>query len=111
MNNENNSIEFDEIYEAEVRGAMLVLASFMFDDAGGRALAEELVQKARNAQKHGVRLSPAEADTEQSVHDEAVNERQRVVAYLQNRADRCLSPDGSFLMTDLAAEIERGEHE
>lgn len=72
MTNENNSVTFDEIYEAEVRGAMLVLASFMLDDEGGRALAEELVQKARNAEKHGIRLSAA---AEQPAHNEAEIER------------------------------------
>jgi len=62
------------------------------------------------------RLAHAEADAEQAIHNEAFNERQRILTYIRVRlAHATLDDRVSFrergVMIDLANSIERGEHE
>ncbi|NBU69933.1 MAG: hypothetical protein EBS53_00560 [Bacteroidetes bacterium] len=62
------------------------------------------------------RLAHAEADAEQAIHNEAFQERQRIVAWIRARlAHSTLDDRVSFrergVMIDLANALERGEHE
>lgn len=61
------------------------------------------------------RLAHAEADAEQAVHNEAFNERQRIIAYIHARLahatlDDRVSMRERGVMIDLGNAIERGEH-
>lgn len=60
-------------------------------------------------------LAHAEADAEQAVHNEAFNERQRIIAYIHARLahatlDDRVSMRERGVMIDLGNAIERGEH-
>jgi hypothetical protein len=62
------------------------------------------------------RLDHAEADAEQAIHNEAFNERQRIVAWIRARhalgsMDCSLSLLALDALRVVADEIERGEHE
>ena len=61
------------------------------------------------------RLAHAEADAEQAVHNEALTERQRIVAYIHAclahaTMDDRVSMRERGVMIDLGNAIERGEH-
>jgi hypothetical protein len=61
-------------------------------------------------------LAHAEADAEQAIHNEAFNERQRIVdriraRHAQGSADCSLSLMALDALRVMADEIERGEHE
>lgn len=62
------------------------------------------------------RLAHAEADAEQAVHNEAMTERQRIVAWIRSEfAKRCKDTNESFkelvVTLDIANSIERWDHE
>lgn len=62
------------------------------------------------------RLAHAEADAEQAVHNEALTERQRIVAYIHAclahaTMDDRVSMRERGVMIDLGNAIERGKHE
>lgn len=76
-----------------------------------------VVERERDELK--TRLDHAEADAEQAIHNEAFNERQRIVDWIRVRSTRdSKGPEASFRelavmfgVLNIAKEIERGEHE
>jgi len=75
-----------------------------------------LVDAVRERDELKTRLAHAEADAEQAIHNEAFNERMKIVAWIRARI-AYLSLDSRTTMQALDAlramadEIERGEHE
>lgn len=90
----------------------------LVDGKNGQRIAAEhramVAERERDELKS--RLAHAEADAEQAVHNEALTERQRIVAYIHARLahatlDDRVSMRERGVMIDLGNAIERGEHE
>ena len=90
---------------------------YIEDAAGDRWWSADLLSRVeRERDELKARLAHAEADAEQAVHNEAFNERMKIVAWIRARIAH-LSLDSRTTMQaldalrEVAGEIERGEHE
>jgi hypothetical protein len=80
------------------------------------ALIKPLRDAERERDELKTRLDHAEADAEQAIHNEAFNERQRIVAWIRARValgalDSRTTMQALESLRVMADEIERGEHE
>ena len=87
---------------------------YIEDAAGDRWWSADLLSRVeRERDELKARLAHAEADAEQAVHNEAFNERMKIVAWMRNRVVHRTNASMQTLdeLVSICDAIHRGEHE